>query len=60
VSFELRDAQGKTILKQSVELQKGNNNFTINLKKNGNLTTGIYFLKAIGIEGENVKRIMVK
>ncbi|MCX6210246.1 MAG: T9SS type A sorting domain-containing protein, partial [Bacteroidetes bacterium] len=60
VSFELTDAQGKTILKQSVELQKGNNNFTINLKKNGNLTTGIYFLKAIGVEGENVKRIMVK
>jgi hypothetical protein len=32
----------------------------MNLKKNGNITTGIYFLKAIGIDGENVKRIMVK
>ncbi len=60
VSFELTDAQGKTILKQSVELQKGNNNFTMNLKKNGNITTGVYFLKAVGIEGDNVKRIMVK
>jgi hypothetical protein len=60
VSFELTDAQGKIILKQSVELQKGNNNFTINLKKNGNLTTGIYFLKAVGVEGDNVKRIIVK
>jgi hypothetical protein len=60
VSFELTDAQGKTILKQVVELQKGNNNFAMNLKKNGNITTGIYFLKAVGIEGENMQRIMVK
>jgi hypothetical protein len=60
VSFELTDAQGKAIFKQVVELQKGNNNFTMNLKKNGNITTGIYFLKAVGIEGEIVKRIMVK
>ncbi len=60
VSFELTDAQGKTILKQTTELQKGNNSFTINLKQNGNITIGVYFLKAVGLEGENVKRIMVK
>jgi hypothetical protein len=60
VVFELTDAQGKTILKQTAELQKGNNSFALNLKKNGNLTTGIYFLKAIGFEGDNVRRIMVK
>ena len=60
VSFELTDAQGKTILKQAAELQKGNNNFTMNLKQNGNITTGIYFLKAVGVEGEHVQRVMVK
>jgi sugar lactone lactonase YvrE len=60
LSFEFTDAQGKAIFKQVVELQKGNNNFTMNLKKNGNLTTGVYFLKAVGIEGENVKKILVK
>jgi hypothetical protein len=60
VSFELTDAQGKTILKQVAELQKGNNNFIMNLKNNGNIPTGIYFLKAVGLEGENLKRIMVK
>ena len=59
VSFELTDAQGKAIFKQVVALQKGNNNFTMNLKQNGNITTGIYFLKAVGLEGENVKRMMV-
>jgi hypothetical protein len=31
----------------------------MNLKQNGNITTGIYFLKAVGLEGENVKRMMV-
>ena len=60
IVFELTDAQGKSILKQLAELQKGNNSFTMNLKKNGNLTTGIYFLKAVGLDEENVKRIMVK
>ena len=60
ISFELTDAQGKAIFKQVVELQKGNNNFTMNLKQNGNITAGIYFLKAVGIEGENVQRMMVK
>ena len=60
VSFELTDAQGKAIFKQVVELQKGNNNFTMNFKENGNITAGIYFLKAVGLEGENVKRMMVK
>ncbi len=60
VSFELTDAQGKTIIKQNIELQKGSNNFTLNLKQNGNVTTGVYFLKALGLEGENIKRIIVK
>jgi hypothetical protein len=60
VSFELTNAQGKTMLKQVAELQQGDNSFTMNLKKNGNLTAGIYFLKAIGLEGDNVQRIMVK
>jgi hypothetical protein len=60
VSFELTDAQGNTILKQTAELQKGNNSLALNLKKNGNLTAGFYFLKAVGFEGDNVRRIMVK
>jgi hypothetical protein len=32
----------------------------MNLKKNGNLATGIYFLKAVGLEGDNVRRIYLK
>jgi hypothetical protein len=60
IRFELTDAQGKAIFKQVVELQKGNNNFNMNLKQNGNITAGIYFLKAVGLEGENVQRVMVK
>ena len=60
VSFELSGAQGKSILKQDVKLQKGNNSFTLNLTQKGNLTTGIYFLHSTGLKGENFKMIMVK
>ena len=59
VNFNLTDAQGKAIFKQTIELQKGNNIFTINLKQNGKITAGTYFFKATGVEGENVKRIIV-
>ena len=49
VSFELTDAQGKTILKQVAELQKGNNSFILNLKQNGNLNHRYLFLKSCWI-----------
>jgi DNA-binding beta-propeller fold protein YncE len=60
VSFELTDAQGKIVFKQVGELKKGNNNFILNFKQNGNISTGIYFLKVVGMEGEYVKRILIK
>ena len=60
IRFELSSLVGKTITQQTADLQKGNNTITINLKKNGTLATGIYFLKAVGLEGDNVKRIVVQ
>ena len=60
ILFKLSDAQGRTIFQQSCEAVKGNNTFNINLKKNKALPIGIYFLKATGIEGEDVKKIVVE
>ena len=60
VVFELTNIYGKTLLQQSFEAVKGNNVYSIDLNKNGKLSTGIYLLKAIGLYGENVKRIIVE
>ena len=60
VRFELTNAIGNIITQQTTDLQKGNNNISINLKKNSSLTPGIYFLKAVGLEVEDVKRIIVQ
>ena len=60
VVFELANIYGKILLQQSFEVVKGNNIYSIDLNKNNKLPTGIYFLKTIGLEVENVIRVMVK
>ena len=39
---------------------KGNNVYHLSLNKNTKLAAGVYFIKVIGMEGENVKKIVVK
>ena len=58
--FELSDSEGKTLLQQGFEVIKGSNIVNINLKRNSNLSAGFYLLKAVGLEGNNVNRVMVK
>jgi alpha-tubulin suppressor-like RCC1 family protein len=60
LTFVITNAQGKMLYTQSFEAVSGNNIYHLNLNKNTKLSAGIYFLKAVGLEGENVKRIMVK
>ena len=49
VVFRLLDNTGKVILVKQVEGVKGNNN--IILREGSNVTTGTYYLQAVGIEG---------
>lgn len=58
--FEVSNAEGKIILRETVELTKGQNKININLKKQSNITAGVYFIKAVGLETNNVKKIMVQ
>jgi sugar lactone lactonase YvrE len=59
ITLRLTDAQSKTLFTQTVEAIAGSNNYKINLNKNGKLPTGVYFIKAIGMEGEYVKKILI-
>jgi hypothetical protein len=38
----------------------GNNKFHLNLNKNATLAAGVYFIEVIGLEGDKVKKIVVK
>jgi Secretion system C-terminal sorting domain/Dockerin type I domain len=59
ITFQLCDAQSKTLFTQAVEAIVGSNNYKINLNKNDKLPTGVYFIKAIGMEGEDAKKILI-
>jgi Dockerin type I domain/Secretion system C-terminal sorting domain len=59
ITFQLCDAQSKALFTQTVEAVAGSNNYKINLNKNGKLPIGVYFIKAIGMEGEDVKKILI-
>ena len=60
VTLQLIDASGKLILQKPLEVEKGSKIFTLNLEQNNQLPAGIYFLKINGLEGEDVKRIVVE
>ena len=60
IVFELSNVVGKTLYKQAVEAVKGINNFHLNLNKNTKIASGVYFIKVIGMEGNNEKKIVVK
>ena len=60
VRLELSNVDGKKVFEQSVAFVSGANSFTINLKKKMNLPAGYYYLKVGGLEGEDVKKILIK
>ena len=59
IVFKLTDVAGKTLHIQGVEAIKGNNTYQLNLKKKSHVPSALYFLKANGLEGEDVKRIVI-
>ena len=60
INFELNDMNGKVLLSQKMELVKGVNNFNLNLQAQNRLASGTYYLKAKGIEGEMIKKVIVR
>ena len=58
IVFRLVDAKGTLMLERKVDATKGKNQFIIDQKTK--LPTGNYYLQAFGIEGEEVKRIMIQ
>ena len=60
IQFELTTQDGKLMMVKKVAIAKGNSSYELNLKQKAKLVAGVYFLKAIGIEGMNTKRIIIK
>jgi len=58
IVFRLIDNSGRLLLTQQIEGIKGNNN--IILKEQSQIPAGTYFLQTIGMEGEVVKKIIIK
>ena len=60
IQFQLTTVDGKVIMNKKVSALKGNSTNTLNLQQQAKLAAGVYYLKAVGIEGENTKRIVIE
>ena len=58
ILFRLIDITGKVVLEQRKECVRGNNIVTI--QENKLLPTGTYYLQALGVEGAEIKKILIK
>ena len=56
IVFRLSDNTGKLLFIKQVEAVKGKNIITL---REGNIPAGTYYLQAVGIEGEEVKKILI-
>ena len=57
ITLKLLDNNGKLLRNKEVEGIKGSSKFAFDFKEK--LPSGVYYLQAIGLEGENMKKIVV-
>ena len=55
--FRLSDITGRLLMVKEVEGIRGSNNITL---KEGNIASGTYYLQAVGVEGNEVKKIIIQ
>ena len=60
IQFELIGTEGKVLFQQTINASSGKNKFTLNLHQNTRIQTGIYYLKAKGVDGGEVKKLMIR
>jgi hypothetical protein len=60
IRFQLTTIDGKVVYQKEMEAASGDSSNKLNLNNQSKLAAGIYFLKAIGVDGVNVKQIEIK
>ena len=60
IQLELTNTEGKVLMQKRITGTKGKSNTTIDLSKPNKLAAGMYYLKATGINGGDVKKIIVQ
>ena len=58
VQFELTSLDGKLLMQQANELPIGNSSIVLDLQKQGRLSHGTYYLKAVGVDGVSIKKVL--
>jgi hypothetical protein len=60
IRFQLTTLDGRVVYQKELDAVSGNSSSKLNFTNQSKLAAGIYFLKAKGLVGENVKRIVVQ
>ena len=58
IQFELTSLEGKLLMQQANDFPIGNSSIVLDLQKQVRLAPGIYYLKAIGVDGVNTKQVL--
>jgi len=59
ITISLLNQHGKVLQVQTIMATKGANTVSMNLQENNALASGVYYIKAGGIEGGSVKKIVL-
>ena len=59
ITMQLFNQTGKLVFTQKIDATKGKNQYSLDLRRTNNLTEGIYFLKAQGLDDGYTKKIIV-
>jgi len=60
INFILTDITGRTLLTKKADVIKGTNSFKFNLNEQNRIASGIYYLKATGLEADKVKKVVIR
>lgn len=56
----LTDAEGRCVYRQTITAPKGNSKVPIDFNRSGTLPSGTYYLRLNGLEGGNVRKLIVQ
>ena len=60
IQFYLTTVEGRLLSQKSMSVTKGNSTLTLNLNEHGKLASGVYYLKALGLEVQETKKVIIR
>ncbi len=60
ILFELVTPDGKRLFRKKLNILEGIQTSELNLNERNNLSKGVYFLQAVGVDGNSIKKVFIR